>query len=503
VIRRAGVSLLVVAASVAAGLAAFEAPAFDAARYLAHIQFLASPELKGRASGSPELEQAAAYVADRFRADGLQPVGGGYLEPFDIATSATLGKSNRFESAVHGEVETLQPDKDFVPYSFSSTGKSSGPVVFAGYGITAPEYNYDDYAGLDVRGKFVLVLAHEPQEFDDRSVFEGKVYTEHSQVYSKALNARLHGARGVILVLDRVNHKDASDELEAFVNSGGPVDAGVTFVQVKETVIGPWMLAAGKDLAATEAAINADLKPRSFALPGVEVRENIDLQRAVKTVHNVLGYLPGVTSEYIILGAHYDHLGLGGRFSLAPSLTGTVHPGADDNASGTAGVLELARYFAAEPKPKRGILFMTFAGEELGLLGSQYYANHPLLPLGQAIAMLNMDMIGRVRDDKLYVGGAATGSAFRADLADLVSRTAFRVDYSESGYGSSDHTSFTAKQVPSLFFFSGLHGDYHTPGDTWDKIDAPAAVRVLRLVAGMMEKLEDEQERPTFVRAPR
>ena len=458
-IRRAVIPLL----AVAAYSVAVERHAFNADRYLAHIKFLASPEMKGRASGSPELEKAAKYIADQFRADGLKPLGSSYLEPFDIATSSKLGKANRFESVSNGEIETLQVNKEFVPYNFSSSGKVSGQVVFAGYGITAPEYHYDDYKGVDVHGKFVLVLAHEPQEFDDRSVFEGKVYTVHSETYSKAANARIHGARGVILVIDRVNHKDIKDELEVFGQESGPTDAGIPFVQVKEATVEPWLRAAGKDLIATEEAINADLKPRSFTLPGVEVRENIDVERVVKTVHNVIGYLPGDSPEYVILGAHYDHLGLGGQYSMAPAMTGTVHPGADDNASGTAGVLELAQYFASGPRPKRGILFMTFAGEELGLLGSGYYANHPELPLDKAVAMINMDMIGRVRDGKLFIGGAGTGTTLRPDLDALIPHfPQLHVDYSDnSGYGSSDHTSFTAKQVPVLFFFSGLHGDYH------------------------------------------
>ena len=493
-------NVVITAFSVAALSLAASAPTLDAERYLAHIRYLASPEMKGRASGSPELEKAAKYIADKFRADGLSMVGGSYLEPFEVATSSRLGKGNRFEFVRGGESATLQLNKDFVPFNFSASGKASGQVVFAGYGITAPEYNYDDYAGMDVRGKFVLVLAHEPQEYDEKSVFEGKVYTDHAQAYSKAANARRHGARGVILVLDRVNHKDDSDKLDAFGGADGPTDAGIPFVQITEAVAEPWIRAAGKDLAATEAAINLDLKPRSFVLSGVEVRESVEVDRSVKTVHNVIGYLPGETADYIIIGAHYDHLGLGEHFSMAPALAGTVHPGADDNASGTAGVLELAQYFAAGPKPKRGILFMTYAGEELGLLGSGYYANHPILPLDHAVAMLNMDMIGRVRDDKIYIGGAATGSTFRADLDQLVSATGFHVDFSDSGYGSSDHTSFTAKQVPVLFFFSGLHGDYHKPSDTWDKIDAPAAVRVLQLVAGMVGKLEGEKDKPLFVR---
>jgi len=229
-----------------------------------------------------------------------------------------------------------------------------------------------------VHGKFVVVLQHEPQEYDEKSIFDGKVYTDHAQTYSKASNARKHGAAGVILVWDHVNHASGSasentkEQLEAFGGTNGPTDAGILFVQVKETVVESWLRNAGKDLMDIEKGINADLKPRSFAIPGVEVRENVDVERVVKTVHNVVGYLPGQTDEYVIIGAHYDHLGLGGPYSLAPSLNGTVHPGADDNASGTSGVIELARHFSALPKPKRGIVFMTFAGEELGLLGSGY-----------------------------------------------------------------------------------------------------------------------------------
>jgi hypothetical protein len=498
-------SAILFVAFAACAIAAIEPAALNPDRYLADIKFLASPEMKGRASGSPELEKAARYIEDAFRADGLKPAGAGYLQPFEITTSSKLGKYNTFESIKQGEIETLQVSKEFVPFNFSSSGKVNGQVVFAGYGITAPEYHYDDYAGLDVRNKLVIVLAHEPQEFDANSIFQGKVYTVHSEAYSKAANARQHGARGVILVLDRVNHKDDADNLEAFGKESGPADAGIPFVQVKESTVEPWIRAAGQDLIGTEEAINSDLKPRSFALPGIEIRENIDVEHIVKTVHNVVAYLPGETSDYIILGAHYDHLGLGGPFSMAPALTGTVHPGADDNASGTAGVLELARRFSAQyhgaVKPKRGILFMTFAGEELGLLGSGYYANHPILPIDHAIAMLNMDMIGRVREDKLFIGGAATGTTFRADLDDLVSKTSFHVDYSDSGYGSSDHTSFTAKQIPVLFFFSGLHGDYHKPSDTWDKINVPGAIDVLQLVAGMMQKLEDDKDKPAFVSA--
>jgi hypothetical protein len=493
--------ILSLAASVFAATAGDAA--FDADRYLSHIKFLASPEMKGRESGSPELEKAAQYIAAQFKADGLKQVDGkSYLQAFEITTSAKPGKGNRLDYSLGGESESLQFNKDFVPFSFSAHGKASAGVVFAGYGITAPEYNYDDYAGIDVKGKFVLVLAHEPQEYDEKSVFDGKIYTDHSQFYSKAANARKHGAAGVILVNDRVNHKTTAEQLEAFGSAAGPTDAGILFVQVKEQTVEPWFRAAGKDLMEIEKGIDTDVKPRSFAFKGVEVRENIDVERVVKTVHNVLGYLPGESDEYLIIGAHYDHLGLGGPYSLAPSLTGTVHPGADDNASGTSGVIELARHFSALAKPKRGILFMTYAGEELGLLGSGFYANHPELPLDKAVTMINMDMIGRVREGKLFIGGAGTGTTLRQDLDAITPRfPALYVDYSDnSGYGSSDHTSFTAKQVPVLFFFSGLHADYHKPSDTWDKIDAPDAVEVLQLVADITDRLERQADRPAFVR---
>ena len=476
--------------------------AFDADRYLGHVKYLASPELRGRASGSPELEKAAEYIAGQFRSDGLKPLEGStYLQAFPITTSAKLGKGNRFDFSNGSNRQDLQPDKDFVPFDFSSSGKASGGVVFAGYGITAPEYNYDDYAGIDVTGKFVIVLAHEPQEYDEKSVFEGKVYTDHAQNYSKAANARRHGAAGVILVNDRINHKTSADELEAFGNAAGPANAGILFVQVKEDVVEPWFQAAGKDLMDLERGIDDDVKPRSFAFTGIEIHEKVDVDRAVKTVHNVIGWLPGETDEYLIIGAHYDHLGLGGRFSLAPSMTGTVHPGADDNASGTAGVIELARHFAALPKPKRGILFIAFAGEELGLLGSGYYVNHPDLPLDKAVTMINMDMIGRVRDGKLFIGGVRTGTTLRSDLDAITPRFSLHVDYSDSsGYGSSDHTSFTAGQIPALFFFSGLHPDYHKPSDTWDKINAFGAVDVLQLVADVVDRIDQQPARPQFIR---
>jgi hypothetical protein len=471
--------------------------------YLGIIKFLASPELRGRATGSPELERAAAYIRDQFRGMNLKPVSGGsYYQDFDVTTSARLGKKNQLTYSTGGAQESLRFQQDFTPLNISSAGEASGNVVFAGFGITAPEYNYDDYSGLDVKGKIVLLLRHEPQEFDEKSVFEGKVYTAHSQIFSKAANAKFHGAKAVLLVNDVGTHVGDADDLEKFGAAEGPDNSGIEFVQVKATVVNRWLALSGRNLEAIESGIDKDLHPESFALPEkLSLDLDVDIAREVKTVHNVAAYLPGATSEYVVIGAHYDHLGLGGQFSLAPSLTGTVHPGADDNASGTAGVIELARWFSQQPKHQRGILFLTFAGEELGLLGSSYYVSHPLLPMKDDVAMINMDMIGRIRDRKIYIGGVGTGTTFAALLKELVPKHDFDGDLTEkAGYGSSDHTSFTTKQVPVLFFFSGLHADYHKPSDTWDKIDAPDAVRLLDLVADVTDHLTDASARPQFVR---
>ena len=485
----------------AAPLAYGDDAKIDPNLYLNDVKFLASPELKGRATGSRELEKAAAFIAGKFREFGLKPVAGNaYLQAFPVTTDAKLGKQNHFDFRDNGRVTTLRCPEDFVPFNYSSTAKLSGAVVFAGYGITAPEYHYDDYAGLDVKGKFVLVMRHEPQENDEHSIFAGKMLTPHAQFVNKAANAKMHGAAGLILIDDSAAHPGEPWEMQKFGSTAGPLDAGIAILQVKEERIDAWFQEAGKSLPAVEAAIDKDLRPQSFAFPdALQVDAGVDIARVVKTVHNVVAYVPGETGEYVIIGAHYDHLGMGGQYSLTPSVT-AIHPGADDNASGTAGVIELARWYSRQPKQKRGILFLSFAGEEMGLLGSAYYVAHPELPLAKAVAMINMDMIGRIRDGKVYIGGAATGTGLRPMLEQVAPKYHLKVDYSEGPEsGSSDHTSFTSGQVPLLFFFSGLHSDYHKPSDTWDKIDAPDAALLLTLVAEVADDLRAVTVRPEFV----
>ncbi|MDP2997228.1 MAG: M28 family peptidase [Bryobacterales bacterium] len=477
----------------------------DPKRYLEDVKYLSSEQLKGRGAGTPELEMAAQYLAREFGKAGLKPIGGGdYFQAFRVTTNARLGQKNRLEAIESGRRRTLNPGEDFQPVNFSATGTVSAGLVFAGYGITAREYGYDDYQGLDAKGKFVVILRHEPQENDVQSVFAGRALTEHAQFHSKASNAKAHGAAGVILVNDLAAHPGEEDGFEKFARPVGPDDAGIPIVQVKAGALENWLASAGKNVKDLQAAIDQDLRPQSFAFPATLAAEiEVDILRDVKRVDNVAAWLAGQTGEYVVVGAHYDHLGLGEQFSMAPSMAGTPHPGADDNASGTAGVLELARYFASRPKPKRGILFLCFAGEELGLLGSSFYVSHPRLQLDKAVAMINLDMIGRIREGKIWVGGVGTGTTLKAILDEAVSKSTLTVDCSDQsgyGFGSSDHTSFTTRQVPALFFFSGLHGDYHRPSDTWEKIDAGEASRLLELVAGVTARLAGDAGRPQFVR---
>lgn len=496
-------SAVFLAAALAA--AALRPGAIQPESYRESVRYLASEPMRGRLTGSPELERAARWIAAQFRRLGLQPPPGqrDYFQRFQVTVGARLGKDNRLLESESGlKPRPLAFGQDFQPMNFSTSGRASGEVVFVGYGITAPEYGYDDYAGADVQGKIVLLLRHEPQEFDEKSPFAGRAFTSHAQLQNKAVNAKFHGAAAVLLVNDLPNHAGDEDRLERFSARVGPTAAGIPFVQVRAAVAERWLERAGVSLKQWIEETDRTLKPRPVPIPGLRVELAADVVRQQRQTPNVAAWLPGQTDEYIILGAHFDHLGLGEQSSLAPDLAGkAIHPGADDNASGTAGLLELAAYFAGRPKQKRGFLFLAFSGEELGLLGSNYYVNHPLLPLEKAVAMINMDMIGRIQNGRVYVGGTGTGDSLRSILEQAMAGSPLQFDFSDQGgYGSSDHFSFVNKGVPVLFFFSGLHADYHKPSDTWDKINAADAARMLEVVARAAEKLAGADSRPQYVK---
>jgi hypothetical protein len=492
------VLLLLLVVSVAWALPTAVAPA-DAQRYLNDIKTLTQPNMEGRGEGTKGLVRAEHVLQARYKSLGLEPAGDhGYLQSFTVTTGAKLlGKNQLLIQNGEGKSE-LKLNQEYLPFSFSASGSASAPLVFAGYGASAEEFSYDDYAGLDVKDKIVVVLRFEPGGFAAKSGNQG--LTPHSALITKAINARNHGAKGLILLNGKLGDGE-EDLLTRFGRVNGPENSGILFAQVKNAVAEGWFQSAGKSLKEVQEQINASAKPASFAFPdGMRATLAVGIQTTHAHVNNVLAYLPGKTDEYLILGAHYDHLGRGTFDSLAPSQIGRIHPGADDNASGTAGLLELARMLAPlKGQLQRGILFASFAAEEIGLLGSAEWVKQPSKPLDKAVAMLNMDMIGRIKDGKVYIGGVGTGSSFQKILDQAKGDSQLKFEFSQGGYASSDHTSFVSKRIPVLFFFSGLHSDYHKPSDTWEKINSDDAARLLNVVASAAVDLASSREKPTFV----
>jgi hypothetical protein len=493
------ISPLLLALLLAAAAVAQTLGAADPARYLDDIKSLTAPPMEGRGAGTKGISRAASLLEKRYQHLGLQPSGtNSFLQPFSVITGAKLKSHNRISVDDAGQKSELKLNQEFVPFSFSSPGTASAPLVFAGFGATAEEFGYDDYAGIDVKDKIVVLLRYEPAGFAAKSGNAG--LTRHAALITKAINARNHGAKAIILFNGKLGDGE-EDLLTRFGSVSGPENTGIMLVQVKNQTVNDWFKAAGKSLADVQLQIDHSTKPQSFAFPDqLHVSINVDIETTRATVNNVLAYLPGKTDEYVIIGAHYDHLGYGNADSLAPSQIGQIHPGADDNASGTAGVLELARLFAPmKGQLPRGILFASFAGEELGLLGSAHWVQNPTLPIEKAVAMLNMDMIGRIKDGKVFIGGVGTGSTLKSLLEQAQSGSNFKIEYSPGGYSASDHTSFVTKRIPVLFFFSGLHSDYHKPSDTWDKIDSQSAARLVDVVGKTSLELATASDRPTFV----
>ena len=474
---------------------------FVSDQYMRHVKYLASDQLAGRANGTPEMNKAADYLAKAFKSAKLKPGGdgGSYFQRFMLTTGSKLGPGNRLTLTIGNRTLRASVNKDFLPFSFGDKSSISGEIVFAGYGITANEYKYDDYRDLDISDKIVLVMTHEPRENDAASPFNGKEATQHSEDNTKAINAKFRNARAILIVEDPGNHPGA----DALARPGDQVEElGICGIRITRALAQQILDPQNKKLADVQRQLDENLTGQSFAT-GVQATLDLDIERIRKEVRNVVALLPGtdplLSGETIVIGAHYDHLGRGGRSSLSPSLIGQIHNGADDNASGTAGVIELGAALGAAPH-KRTYVFMAFAGEELGLRGSEYWASHPTLPQAKIVAMINMDMIGRLQGNQVYIGGIGTSPAFGDIVKSAADQAGLQVKPSQSGYGSSDQTSFYTKDIPVLFIFSGLHADYHRPSDDWQKINAEGAARVLSMVYDVAARLNALETRPQFVK---
>jgi len=464
------------------------------------VTALTQPEMEGRGPGTAGLELASKLVAGEMRWLGLKPGGddGTYFQSFDVTTGVEVGEP----CSVATGGRSFPVGGAFQPLGFSSNGTLRAPVVFAGYGITAPGYDYDDYAGLDVHDKVVLVLTNEPGEMDSTSRFDGSINTPHADLRTKAINAREHGALGLLIVNGPRYHH--GEPLRGPRTEGGSyMTSGMVAALVSEDVAAALLQRSKLDLATLQRTIDGATKPHSVALKD-SATVTVTLKRTRTTIRNVIGWVPGSdTTRTLVIGAHYDHLGYGGESSLAPDVH-APHPGADDNASGVAAMLSVAGWKAPLGNPRLtppiNLVFCAFTGEEMGLVGSSHFVDSPTRPLESIEAMVNMDMVGRLRDNRLMVMGVGTATEFPTLVQDVNTRWHFDIKSSSDGYGPSDHSSFYKKHVPVLALFTGAHSDYHKPSDTADKIDADGLWMVSLFARDLVDSLA-RWPRPTFQQA--
>lgn len=465
---------------------------------LKHVKYLASDKLEGRRAGSRGDKKAARYITREFRSYGLRAMGDSrrsFRHSFEFISGVKLGRRNRLKVRSGDGTYSLKLHKDFRPVGFSASGSAEGGLVFAGYGIDSDEPDYHDYERVNVNGKVVLILRHSPDGTNPHGDF-----SRFAALRYKAMTARENGAAAVIFVTGPEDDPD-EDYLMKLRYDQSFADSGIPVMMVTQKLAGELISLAGHDLSEVQKKINEDLAPSSFDIPAtVRVEASVEKVPAhsVNLVALLKGIDPDLADEYVVVGAHYDHLGKGGEGSLAPD-TVAIHNGADDNASGTAGLLELAQWFSKHPQ-KRSIVFAAFGAEELGLLGSAALADRPPFPLESVAAMVNMDMIGRLKDTTLVVGGAGTSSVWKEMVAGMAGQFDLSPKFDDAGYGSSDHQSFYLKDIPVLFLFTGTHENYHRPSDDWDLINADGEERVVRLAAEIIAEVASEPSRPDFVK---
>ncbi len=479
--------------------------AVDGPQALEHIKVLSSPAFEGRGVDTEGIDRAARYIADHFKRLGLQPGGddGTYFQKFERVVKRSPGKNTQL--AALGKTLAVGDDLAILPWSGS--GKADADLVFAGYGITDEKNAWDDYAGLDVKGRIVVVLRYAPGVNTAGGDPIIKLEARALDLASKVKNAAKHGAAGLLLV----NPPGGDDDLVSPRIEEGAIPA----LQVRRTFAAELLRTGGLDLDALAKQIIEAKKPagRALAQP-VRVSMQCDQQVDKRMLQNVIARLPGtdpaLKDQFVVIGGHYDHHGFAQSGFGAMGKRGELHPGADDNASGTSAVLELAEAFALrEQAPRRTVIFMAFTGEERGLWGSAHYVSHPIYPLDRTVLMLNLDMVGRMKGshsevdgskhDVLDVGGVGTSPGLKA-LVEHANSEKISIVWDPSGEAPSDNTSFFEKNVPVLFFFSGMHKDYHRPSDTWDKIDVDGLGKNARLAWRVATAVTDTDTPMPFTR---
>ncbi len=479
-------------------------PEITAGEIKGHISYLASDELEGRLTGTKGLELAAEYIAAEFKKYSLLPFfDDKYFQEYPFISGLDATKNNIVELEIAGKKYELELNKDFIPAPFTDNLEVSGGIVFVGYSISSKELKYDDFEGIDVKDKIVLAYRYNPDVESPKSKFD-----KYSDLRLKAKTAKDRGAKAVIFVNGFIP-KDDEDSFTSFKYDSAPGIKDLAAIQIKRSFAEKIFEAEDVDFKEYQSKINESKKPASFILKNTKVTIRTEVNPVESKGLNVAGYLQGsdpvLKNEYVIIGAHFDHLGYGETGSLYRGKDKQIHNGADDNASGTTGVLELAEKFSSEKdKLKRSVIFVAFSGEELGLLGSNYFAQNLPVPTKNVAAMINMDMIGRLNEEQsLMVYGAGTSKIWKEMLNNFNKDYNFKLAFNDEGFGPSDHTSFYSKEIPVLFFWTGTHSDYHRPSDDAETINNSGEEKVLKYVYQVADYIDNLDTKPDYVNIPR
>lgn len=456
-----------------------------------HVGFLASDSLQGRGSGTEGNNIAAEYLEKEIQSYGLKPagVGGTYFQPFDVVTGLEAGTTTALRVADH----SFEVNKDYRPLGMAADTSAQSDVVLIGYGISAPDLKYDDYADADVNGKIVAVLRYSPDGDNPHSKFY-----DYAPIRRKVGLAAEKGAAGVLIVTGPV---DGDDELMKLESDMARSDYGIPAASVLRQAVCEILGIQEDALKRYQETLNRTKKPESIYGNNKTFLQTEVIVNKART-QNVLGLLPGtdpkLRDEIVVIGAHFDHLGMGGANSLYIGPP-AIHNGADDNASGTSAILELAQKLSKSPL-KRSVLFAGFSGEEMGLLGSKYFVEHPTVDTSKIAVMFNFDMVGRLTDSNLIVHGSGTSPDFKSMMEELNRDYHFNLTLKEDGNGPSDFASFYQIDKPVLAFFTNLHSDYHRPSDDADKINYEGEREVVNYAYEAIVRVGNAEVRPAFVK---
>ena len=459
-----------------------------------HVEYLASEDLKGRLPGTEGGLAAAEYIRDLLLSWGLEPLCDNGLQKVEIVASVKAGEA----SSLNAAGKDYELNKDFYPLAISENLSVESELVFAGYGfsIDSDELVWNDYKDIDVEGKWVLILRADPEVENPMSSFAA-----FSSDRDKAMLAKDKGAAGVLFVSGELF--DQKDEFEGLRK--GEFSVGIPVLRISRTLANTLIGYKGS-ITELEKQINDSRLPASFNTEMLVSAESELIQEIVST-HNVVmklaGNDPALAEQYTVIGGHYDHLGMGGPGTSSRAVdTIAVHYGADDNASGIAAMLEIAEKAAADKSNKRSIIFSAFAAEEMGLLGSKHLVKNLPFSADSVNAMINLDMVGRLKENNLLqIGGVGTAAEFNDMLFSLTDTTFFELSLSQEGYGPSDHSSFYGVDIPVLFISTGAHLDYHTPFDSPDKINYDGMSIISDLVYSYLTELSNTVTRVSFQEA--